>query len=172
MAGTHQAPPESIGVGVKVVILALLRQVHQERGQDEAEEADVPGGDQLLEGKATSRPPGQHPAHSAAGGPRALLPKEACPQVQDTPPECTEPRQPRPAAAHCAARAQARGRRAAGGRQQGAGQGSWSRARPWVVPAPVHLTLGRTVAEDGQHAPSAQVWECPQAALRPKNLGT
>lgn len=48
-AGTHQAPPERICVGIEVVILPLLCQVHQERGQDEAQEAYVPGGDQLLE---------------------------------------------------------------------------------------------------------------------------
>lgn len=48
MARTHQAPPERVCIGVKVVVLAFLGQVHQERGQDEAEEADVPGGDQLL----------------------------------------------------------------------------------------------------------------------------
>lgn len=61
---THQAPPQSVGVGVKVlrfglscgVFMArhvhggvvLLHQVDQERRQDEGQEADVPGCDQLL----------------------------------------------------------------------------------------------------------------------------
>lgn len=51
---THQAPPQCISVGVKMIVLALLRQVHQKRGQDEAQEADVPGGDQLLKGTGVS----------------------------------------------------------------------------------------------------------------------
>lgn len=71
-AGTHQAPPERVGVGVKMVVLALLRQVHQKRGQDEAQEADVPGGDQLLKGTGASEhlasvrpcPPPGHTAQS------------------------------------------------------------------------------------------------------------
>lgn len=62
---THQAPPECIRVGIKVIVLPLLRQVHQKRGQDEAEEADVPGSDQFLKEVATSQLPGWHPAQPA-----------------------------------------------------------------------------------------------------------
>ena len=61
---TYQAPPECIGVGVEVLGLGLasgvvgvghfhgavvlLHQVHQEGGQDQGQEADVPGCDELL----------------------------------------------------------------------------------------------------------------------------
>ena len=69
-AGTHQAPPERVSVGVEVVVLPLLRQVHQKRGQDEAQEADVPGSDQLLESWPRQR---TGPASSPARPPRETL---------------------------------------------------------------------------------------------------
>lgn len=45
---TYQTPPECICVCIKVLIFSLLGQVHQERGQDEAQEANIPGSNQLL----------------------------------------------------------------------------------------------------------------------------
>ena len=45
----HQPPPQGIGVGLKLLVLLLLRQVNQEGGQDQAQEANVPGCDQLLD---------------------------------------------------------------------------------------------------------------------------
>lgn len=62
---SYQAPPEGVGIGIKVLLgglgsrsisvhcvrgdVILLHQVDQEGGQDEGEEADVPGCDELLE---------------------------------------------------------------------------------------------------------------------------
>lgn len=62
---THQAPPECVRIGIKVIVLPLLCQVHQKRGQDEAEEANVPSSDQLLKEMATSQQPNWHPAQPA-----------------------------------------------------------------------------------------------------------
>lgn len=61
---TYQPPPQSVGVGVEVLRfglsggvfmaghvhgdIVLLHQVDQEGRQDQRQEADVPGGDQLL----------------------------------------------------------------------------------------------------------------------------
>ena len=50
--GDH-APPEGVGVAVEVGLApgshgVLLTEVHEVAGEDEAEEADVEGGDQLL----------------------------------------------------------------------------------------------------------------------------
>lgn len=59
--GTHQAPPECISIGIKVVVLALLCQIHQEGGQDETEEANVPGRDQLLWAAGSVSSPGSGP---------------------------------------------------------------------------------------------------------------
>lgn len=45
----YQPPPQSIGVGLKLLIGLLLHGVDQEGGQDQAQEADVPGRDELLQ---------------------------------------------------------------------------------------------------------------------------
>jgi hypothetical protein len=45
---THRPPPERVGIGGEVRVGILLSQVDQERGKDEHQEPDVPGGDQLL----------------------------------------------------------------------------------------------------------------------------
>lgn len=49
MTRTYQAPPECVCIGVKVVVLTLLCQIHQKGSQDEAEESDVPGSHQFLQ---------------------------------------------------------------------------------------------------------------------------
>lgn len=73
MTRTYQTPPECIRVGVEVVILTLFCQVHQKRGQDEAEEANVPRSHQLLQRQeATSF------SHSGQPGSPAW---EPCPQL-------------------------------------------------------------------------------------------
>lgn len=46
---TYQTPPECIRVCIKVLIFSFLSQVYQERGQDEAQEANIPGSNQLLQ---------------------------------------------------------------------------------------------------------------------------
>lgn len=45
---THRPPPERVGIGGEVRVGILLSQVNEERGEDEHQEPDVPGGDQLL----------------------------------------------------------------------------------------------------------------------------
>lgn len=45
---THRPPPERVGIGGEVRVGILLSQVDEERGEDEHQEPDVPGGDQLL----------------------------------------------------------------------------------------------------------------------------
>lgn len=47
--GPYQPPPQGIGVGLELLVGLLLHGVDQEGGQDEAQEADVPGGDELLQ---------------------------------------------------------------------------------------------------------------------------
>lgn len=74
---THQAPPEGISIGVKVIILSLLRQVHQKGGQDEAQETDVPGSHQLLKERLTSRLPGPS---RRRGQPGSVLPIPGSPE--------------------------------------------------------------------------------------------
>lgn len=44
----YQTPPERIGVGFKHLVILFLSEVHQERGQDQTQEANVPGCDQFL----------------------------------------------------------------------------------------------------------------------------
>lgn len=44
----YQTPPERIGVGLKHLVILLLSEIHQERGQDQTQESNVPGGDQFL----------------------------------------------------------------------------------------------------------------------------
>lgn len=46
---TYQTPPECICVCIKVLIFSFLGQVYQERGQNEAQEANIPGSNQLLQ---------------------------------------------------------------------------------------------------------------------------
>lgn len=48
MRRAYQTPPERIGVGLKHLVILLLSEIHQERGQDQTQEANVPGGDQFL----------------------------------------------------------------------------------------------------------------------------
>ena len=64
MCSTYQSPPEGVGVRVEVLRfglrggvvgvrnlhgdVVLLHQVHQEGGEDQRQEADVPRRDQLL----------------------------------------------------------------------------------------------------------------------------
>lgn len=48
MRRAYQTPPECIGVGLKHLVILLLSEIHQERGQDQTQEANVPGGDQFL----------------------------------------------------------------------------------------------------------------------------
>lgn len=74
MTRTYQAPPECICIGVKVVILTLLGQVHQKRGQDEAEEANVPGSHQLLQTQETV-------SLSRSGRPGQCQAWEPCPEL-------------------------------------------------------------------------------------------
>lgn len=45
---THRPPPERVSIGGEVRVGVLLGQVDEERGEDEHQEPDVPGGDQLL----------------------------------------------------------------------------------------------------------------------------
>lgn len=52
---SYQSPPQSISVGFKLVIQLLLYRVDQERGQDQTEEADVPGCDELLKKNTCSK---------------------------------------------------------------------------------------------------------------------
>lgn len=46
---THRSPPQGIGIGGKVLVEFFLHQINQERGEDEHQEADVPGSHQLLQ---------------------------------------------------------------------------------------------------------------------------
>lgn len=46
---TYQAPPQRVCVGLKLVVVLFLCQINQEGRQDEAEEANVPRCDQLLQ---------------------------------------------------------------------------------------------------------------------------
>lgn len=46
----HRAPPQSVGVGGEVLVEFFLHQIDQEGGEDQHQEADVPGSHQLLEG--------------------------------------------------------------------------------------------------------------------------
>ena len=52
----HQSPPEGVGETPEHFVLVLLDEVDEERGEDEAEEADVEGGDQLLSVSIDDRP--------------------------------------------------------------------------------------------------------------------
>lgn len=45
---THRAPPQRVCVGGKLLVELVLHQVDEERGEDEDQEADVPGRHQLL----------------------------------------------------------------------------------------------------------------------------
>lgn len=45
----HRAPPQSISIGGKVLVVFFLHQVNQERGEDQHQEPDVPGSHQLLQ---------------------------------------------------------------------------------------------------------------------------
>jgi len=51
---SHHSPPQCVGVAAELgdavaVHGVLLRQVHEVGGEDQAQEADVQGGDELLE---------------------------------------------------------------------------------------------------------------------------
>lgn len=46
---THRAPPQSISVGSKLLVEFIFHKVDEERREDENQEADVPGGYQLLQ---------------------------------------------------------------------------------------------------------------------------
>ena len=49
MSNTHHSPPQRVGVGTKLLGVAiLLGEVDEERGEDEAQEADVECREQLL----------------------------------------------------------------------------------------------------------------------------
>lgn len=141
-AGTHQAPPERVCVGVEVVVLTLLRQVYQKRGQDEAQEADVPGGDQLLKEAPTS----QHLASVSPPAPKStrLVPRRLglrAPTVGAQLPAAW------PAApSHMAP-----------GSEQTTGVAVFL-----GVPTPVPCTPGRTVAKDSPAHTCRQVWLCPK----------
>lgn len=43
--GTHQASPEGISIGLEHFVVLFLCQIDQEGGQDQAQEANVPGRD-------------------------------------------------------------------------------------------------------------------------------
>lgn len=45
----YQSPPQSISVGLELLVGLLLHGVDQEGGQDQAQEANVPGRDELLQ---------------------------------------------------------------------------------------------------------------------------
>lgn len=46
---THRAPPQGVSVGGEILVELVLHQVDEERREDEDQEADVPGGYQLLQ---------------------------------------------------------------------------------------------------------------------------
>ena len=46
---THHSPPEGVREAVDVLVVLLLHDVDDERGEDEAQEPDVDGRDQFLE---------------------------------------------------------------------------------------------------------------------------
>ena len=148
--GTHQAPPERVRVGIKVIVLSLLRQVHQKRGQDEAEEADVPGSDQLLKEAHHSRWASVQPdSPPGAGGPACL---EVCWALH---PPGFSGWVPLPRAGRRAPAAPSPGQAGGGARLPVPALGG---------PTPMHLTPG------GRWVGTAQCCihpgrECPQAAV-------
>lgn len=46
---THRAPPQGVGVRRKVLVELVLHQVDEEGGEDQNQEADVPGRHQFLQ---------------------------------------------------------------------------------------------------------------------------
>lgn len=50
---THRAPPQGVRIGRKLLVELVLHQVDEERGEDEDQEADVPGSHQLLQADGT-----------------------------------------------------------------------------------------------------------------------
>ena len=65
---THRAPPQGVGVGGELLVELVLHQVHQEGGEDEDQEADVPRRHQLLHDKEEVTEPQCHRVAMETGG--------------------------------------------------------------------------------------------------------